>query len=150
MKILLILILLLISVGLVYFFYLGYKSQTGTANGIVDSKLTACSNKPNCICTEYPADKSHYTDAIEHPSINIENLVNAITTSGGTIIKNQDNYISATYTSGFFKYVDDFEIRIDPENQLIHIRSASRVGHSDMGANLKRIQSFKETLNTPD
>jgi len=147
MKILLFVFLSIIIIGLIYFFYLGYKSKTGTANGIVNSKLSACSKKPNCICTEFPTDKSHYTDAIKNQLINVENIVNAIELSGGVIIKNQPNYISATYTSNIFKYVDDFEVRIDTDNQLIHIRSASRVGHSDMGANLKRIENFKHTLN---
>jgi len=146
MKILLIILLTIFIGGLVYFFYLGFKSQSGTAPGIVDSKLTPCSDKPNCICTEYPNHKLHYTNALSHNQLNIKNITNAIESTGGVISIREDNYIAATYTSSLFKYVDDFELRIDADNDLIHIRSASRVGHSDMGVNLKRIEKFKAAL----
>lgn len=147
MKIVLIIFISILAFGLIYFFYLGYKSQTGTANGIVNSKLTVCSKKPNCICTEFPEDTSHFTEAIQRQSINIDNIKKSIESSGGLIIYVDDNYIAATYTSRIFRYVDDLEIRIDTENKLIHIRSASRVGHSDMGINLTRIEKLKLLLD---
>jgi uncharacterized protein (DUF1499 family) len=143
MKILLIFFLTIVIAGLIYFIYLGHKSKFGSANGLLNSKLTPCSKKPNCICTKYPDDKAHYSEAIKLNNINIDGIIKSIQSTGGVIITTEDNYIAATYTSGLFKYVDDFEIRIDTKSQLIHIRSASRVGHSDMGANLKRIESFK-------
>ncbi len=146
MKIFLFILALLLLSTLFYFFYLGYKSQSGTANGVLSSKLTPCANKPNCICTEFVDDKSHYIDAIKYSGESIESIADAIRASGGIIINTQSSYIAATYTSNIFRYVDDFEVRIDSENQLIHVRSASRVGHSDMGANLKRINEFNNKL----
>jgi len=146
MKTILIIILTPAIVGLIYFFYLGYKSQNGSAPGLVNSKLSPCPDKPNCICTEFADDQSHFTDAIKYQSLSLDNITNAIESTGGIISTTQNNYIAATYTSRIFKYVDDFEIRIDSENQVIHIRSASRVGHSDIGANLKRIENFKNAL----
>jgi len=147
MKIILIIFLGVVLAGFVYFFYLSYKSQTGSAPGLVNSKLTPCSHKPNCICTEYPDDTSHFTDAIKTNDLNIDNISKIIASTGGVIITTEESYIAATYTSSFFRYVDDLEIRIEPENQLIHIRSASRVGHSDMGINLKRIKNLRNILN---
>lgn len=146
MKILLIILLTIVISILIYFIYLGLKSQSGTAPGLVDSKLTACSNKPNCICTEYPNQKLHYSNAINYNELNISKITQAIQSTGGIVSIHKDNYIAATYTSTLFKYVDDFELRFDTANKLIHIRSASRVGHSDMGANLKRIEKFKAAL----
>ncbi len=146
MKIIIIIFSCLILTGLAYFFYLGYKSQTGEAKGLVNLKLAPCSVKPNCICTEYPDDKTHFTSAINTPAADMDTIIKAIRTTGGVINLTGDNYIAATYTSKIFNYVDDFEIRIDKENKLIHIRSASRVGHSDMGANLKRINHFKSAV----
>ncbi len=153
MKIILIILITALLLGLIYFFYLGYKSQNGTAPGLVNSKLKPCSNKPNCICTEYPEDKPHFTEAIkfsdEDTTILTQTIENAINNTGGTITDKQVDYISATYTSNIFRYVDDFEIRIDNKEKTIHIRSASRVGHSDMGTNLKRIEHFKQIINLP-
>jgi len=146
MKIILIILLIPVIVGLIYFFYLGHKSQTSSAPGLVNSKLAPCPDKPNCICTEFADDQSHFIDAIKSQSLDLDMITKAIESTGGIINTTQNNYIAATYTSRIFKYVDDFEIRIDRENQLIHIRSASRVGHSDMGANIKRIENFKNAL----
>lgn len=150
MKIILIILITAIIAVLFYFFYLGYKSQSGITPGLVNSKLSPCSDKPNCICTEYQEDESHYTDAIKitenDPIILTQIIENAIQKTGGIITSKKPDYFSATYTSSLFRYIDDFEIRIDNEKKLIHIRSASRVGHSDMGMNLKRIEKFKQAL----
>jgi uncharacterized protein (DUF1499 family) len=39
--------------------------------------------------------------------------------------------------------VDDLELRFDPEKQLLHIRSASRVGYSDLNVNRERAERLK-------
>ena len=62
---------------------------------------------------------------------------------GGIIHQDTDSYVAATFRSNIFRFIDDFEIRLDTENKLIHIRSASRVGNSDFGANRKRIEKLK-------
>jgi len=150
MKIILIIITVIILTGVIYFIYLGFKSQTGTPIGLIDNRLSPCPSTPNCICTEYPNDESHFTEAITFSAENADSvptiMANAIEQTGGVITKAENNYIAATYTSKLFRYVDDFEVRIDKNKQLIHMRSASRVGKSDFGANLKRIESLRVFL----
>ena len=68
---------------------------------------------------------------IELDSLHI--LKDTIRDMGGSIEDESEDYFSSTFSSGIFGFVDDFEIRIHPVKKLIHIRSASRVGHSDMG-----------------
>ena len=63
---------------------------------------------------------------------------------GGSIEDESKDYFASTFSSGIFGFVDDFEIRIDPVKKIIHIRSASRVGHGDMGVNKKRIELLKQ------
>ena len=58
-------------------------------------------------------------------------LKNVIRDMGGTIYAESENYIVAIFSSSIFGFVDDFEIRIDSIQKLIHIRSASRVGYGD-------------------
>ncbi|VAW70751.1 hypothetical protein MNBD_GAMMA09-2468 [hydrothermal vent metagenome] len=155
MKIALIIIAALVVITLAYFIFLGFKSHSGKPAGLIKNQLAPCAKKPNCICTEYPNDTSHYTDAIHYTDESVATVIQAVKTSikktGGVITRlpdtgKQNHYIAANYTSTIFRYIDDFEVRIDNENQRIHIRSASRVGHSDMGANLKRIKRFKNEL----
>ena len=45
-----------------------------------------------------------------------------------------------------FRFVDDINVILDADAELIHIRSASRVGHSDFGVNRKRIEALRTEL----
>ncbi len=52
--------------------------------------------------------------------------------------------IEATYTSFWFGFVDDFIVRLTPQGGMtrVDVRSKSRVGVSDLGANAQRIRTF--------
>jgi uncharacterized protein (DUF1499 family) len=65
---------------------------------------------------------------------------------GGEIIKEDNNYLSATFTSSLFRFVDDFEIRQDNTTHKLQIRSSSRTGYSDFGVNKRRVKKFTENL----
>jgi uncharacterized protein (DUF1499 family) len=62
-------------------------------------------------------------------------------------------YMHFTFTSALFGFVDDVEFLFDEGKKTIHFRSASRVGHSDIGANRKRMNIIKkdtaEALSRP-
>ena len=110
--------------------------------------LTKCPDKPNCICTEFEADASHYIDPIGFSQSNaakvLSGLKNSVLEMGGSIQAEADNYLAFTFTSSIFRFVDDLEIRIDTDQNMIHMRSASRVGRSDRGVNKKRIEQLKK------
>lgn len=127
-----------------YLIYLAVKSQSGMAPGLVNTKLSPCPSKKNCVCSEYKNDTAHYTAAIKYKNESIEDIIKAIEKLGGEITSSNPTYISAVFSTGIFRYKDDFEIRLDSAQALIHIRSASRVGYSDMGINLQRIAKFKK------
>jgi len=56
--------------------------------------------------------------------------------------------IEATATTFWFGFKDDIAVRISPQGSgsLIDIRSLSRVGKSDVGANAARIRKFLKAL----
>ena len=56
-------------------------------------------------------------------------------------------YLAATYHSSLFRFVDDLELRLDAENNKIQMRSASREGYSDIGANKKRSMALQQAYN---
>lgn len=60
----------------------------------------------------------------------------------------EDGRIEATATTFWFGFKDDVVIRIAPDNggSVVDMRSKSRVGRSDVGANAERIRSFLGTL----
>jgi len=124
MKTVFIVLSILIVAFIVLLFNFRAISKAGEASGLVEGMLSKCPNKPNCVCSEQKDDAKHYIDPIIIP-----------------------NYLAATFTSAIFRFVDDLEIRIDSTQKVIHIRSASRVGYSDMGVNKKRTELLKKLFN---
>jgi uncharacterized protein (DUF1499 family) len=57
-------------------------------------------------------------------------------------------YLHAEATSLVFRFVDDVEFQLDPGQRLLHVRSASRVGHWDLGVNRRRVERLREALKT--
>jgi uncharacterized protein (DUF1499 family) len=70
-------------------------------------------------------------------------MKNSVREMGGSIQVENDNYLAATFASSIFRFVDDLEIRVDKDQKIIHLRSASRVGRSDQGVNRERIERLK-------
>jgi len=123
-------------------------SQNKQAQGLNSGRLSPCSTTPNCICSENSDDIDHYIAPLSYTEYsNIELrylLVEIIQSMGGSLSQANESYISATFSSSIFRFVDDLEIRIDETQHLIHIRSASRVGHSDLDMNKKRVELLKQ------
>ena len=147
MKIIGSIILLLLVFLLVRFFMLGQTSRTGSAPGMVDGKLAPCPDKPNCVCSDTPTDHEHQIAALQLPPEGLPTLIAAIQKTGGVIQQQQAGYLAVTYTSSLFGFVDDVEFRQDADNPLLwQVRSASRVGYSDLGANRKRVEAIRAAL----
>lgn len=113
--------------------------------GVQNGQLAACPPSPNCVSTQaereeqrvQPLKKVGATDEV------IAALTKAINSMPRTKFVTEDaNYFHVECTSLICRYVDDLEIWIDEENQLIHARSASRVGYSDLGVNRKRVDGL--------
>ncbi|MCJ7615637.1 MAG: DUF1499 domain-containing protein [Desulfobacterales bacterium] len=151
MKTVSIVLSILIVAFIVLLFNFRAISKAGEASGLVQGMLSKCPNKPNCVCSEQKDDANHYIDPIIIPqNITFDTfsiIKNAIQDMGGSVQVESDNYLAATFTSAIFKFVDDLEIRIDLTQKVIHIRSASRVGYSDMGVNKKRTELLKKLFN---
>jgi len=132
---------------IILFFILSYLSRSDNAVGIVNGKLSQCPDKPNCVCSEFSDDREHFIAPINIPENaadeSLRMLKEAIQESGGVIQSESDTYLAGIYTSKFFRFIDDLEIRIDSAEGLIHIRSASRAGYGDMGVNSKRVELIK-------
>ena len=60
-----------------------------------------------------------------------------------TVIKESPHYLHVEFSSLLFRFVDDVEFFLDDMEKLIHIRSASRVGYSDLGVNRRRVDKIR-------
>ena len=142
-------ILIAIAVIIVVaFFVMGMVSKKGQAPGLKEGHLQACETTDNCVISEtidgHPATIVPLLFSEEKAAF-IEKLKKAIAAMDGKIVKAEESYIAATFTSGVFGFVDDLELRVT-DNQQLHFRSASRVGRKDFGANKKRIEQLKNLL----
>ncbi len=123
---------------------LGNMSKNEKPPGLLSGRLSPCPDSPNCVVSEIIEDDSHYVAPVHYPealskdSLDLVKLV--IQEIGGKITIEEEAYIAASFTSTFFGFVDDLECRNDMANHTIHLRSASRVGHSDFGANRERVE----------
>jgi uncharacterized protein (DUF1499 family) len=63
-----------------------------------------------------------------------------------TIVVERPNYLHAECKSRIFRFVDDLEIELNASEGLIYVRSASRLGESDMGVNRERVNGIRDAL----
>ena len=66
--------------------------------------------------------------------------------AGAKVVKSERDYLYVQFTTPLMKFVDDAEFWFDPANNVIQVRSASRVGRSDFGVNRKRIEAVRAAL----
>ena len=64
-------------------------------------------------------------------------------TDDAHVVKSEPGYLYATFTTPLMRYVDDVEFWLDPAGAVIQVRSASRIGKSDLGANRTRIEALR-------
>lgn len=74
----------------------------------------------------------------------IKTIVSAL--QGAQIIESTPDYLYAQFTTLLLKFVDDVEFWFDPGMNVIHVRSASRLGKSDLGVNRRRIEKIRSML----
>ncbi|WP_371398051.1 DUF1499 domain-containing protein [Fretibacter rubidus] len=125
----------------VTFFLLGLKSQKGKPKGLVDGQLADCGAAPNCVSSEADTQPEKVVPPLRCTMAEAKAAVQA---TGGIITTDSDDYVSATYMSKLFKFVDDVELRKDGD--VVQIRSSSRVGYSDRGMNRKRVAAIRAQL----
>ncbi len=63
--------------------------------------------------------------------------------SGATVVTDNGNYLYAEFKTPKMGFVDDVEAALDAKANVIHVRSASRLGVRDFDANRKRIEAIR-------
>ncbi|MFC0523365.1 DUF1499 domain-containing protein [Pontibacillus salicampi] len=113
--------------------------------GIRNGKLAPCPNSPNCVSTQADnADKKMepfpFQGDMESTKAKLKEVITNY--SRTTIVEETEDYIHATCQTKIMKFTDDVEFYLDEENQVVHFRSASRTGYSDLGKNRQRMDEI--------
>jgi uncharacterized protein (DUF1499 family) len=64
------------------------------------------------------------------------------------IVSETPAYLHAEFTSAVMRFVDDVEFSLDEPARSINVRSASRLGKSDLGVNRKRVEELRSKWMT--
>jgi uncharacterized protein (DUF1499 family) len=141
-------IMLKLSSAIVLCLFMSCCSGTRPATlGIKDGRLFPCPESPNCVSTQaaghkHGIDPIRYTGTKEQAKQRLVQVISSMKRS--KIIADEGDYLHAEFTSLIFRFVDDVEFSFDDGNKLIHFRSASRLGYSDLGANRKRMEAIRK------
>lgn len=115
--------------------------------GVRDGKLAPCPNKPNCVSSQAPEGDAHRIEPLSfegEPKAAWSRLAKVIEAQPRVeIVKRTDDYLYAEFNSALLGYVDDVEFWLPPNGKRIHVRSASRLGYSDLGVNRKRVEAIR-------
>ena len=112
--------------------------------------IKPCSKAPNCV-SSVDTGKRHFIHPLRYEGsakdeqyrlLNILNELNRV-----RVVTFEKNFIQAEFISSVFGFVDDVKFFFDDSKKIIHVRSASRLGFSDFGANRRRIEKIRKRFD---
>ena len=108
-------------------------------------QFSECPEKPNCIFSK-SSTALHMIAPLVYQNSFLEakqKLLKVIKSMPrAEIATDKENFLHVEFTSKIFRFVDDVEFYFN-EPGIIHFRSASRIGHSDIGVNRHRIEEIR-------
>jgi len=118
--------------------------------GIHSGQLALCPSTSNCVNSqsqeaEHKIEPFTYSSSSEKAMADLKKVIQSFKRT--KIITETKNYLYAQFTIPVVGFVDDVEFYLDKGAKLIHVRSASRLGESDLGVNRRRIETIRAKLN---
>lgn len=126
-----------------------FAGPTPEVIGLQDGQLAPCADSPNCVVSQ-GADLDHEIAPITYESDRDtvrEALLKVLSVvPNTTVVEQRDDYIRTESTSKLLGFVDDGEFYLPAEENVIQVRSAARLGESDLGVNRRRLEQIRLAL----
>lgn len=132
------------------------QGQPPTDLGVKDGRLKAPSTRPNSVSSQAALFAGHPMQqaAMIAPLPLAGDVASAMarlravvaSQPGAVLVDQRGDYLYARFTTRLMHFVDDVEFWADPAAGVIQVRSASRLGHGDQGANRARIERIRMQL----
>jgi uncharacterized protein (DUF1499 family) len=111
--------------------------------------LKPCGYKPNCVCSldtrgDFAIEPIAFAGDPQIFWRTLEEKVRAMPRT--ELVERGKNYLRFEVKTLIFRFVDDLEFLLG--NDVVHVRSASRVGYSDMGVNRRRVEDIRKLLQS--
>ena len=119
-------------------------APASVAGGAQGGRLAPCPATPNCVASQPSTDDAHrmppipFTGSAAEAGARIRRVVEAMPRT--RVVRAEGAYLHAEVRTRLLRFVDDVEFLVDPDAGVIHFRSASRVGRSDLGTNRRRME----------
>lgn len=128
--------------------------------GSLQAGLPPCPDTPNCAETAREADAEVGPFVLSERFLSasaaerLDELVAVVENEARTRVVDREGvegpegglYLRAEATSRVFRFVDDLELRHRNGSDRLEVRSASRMGQSDLGVNRSRVDRLRHRL----
>lgn len=144
--------LVLVALGLGRGACVGCSAPRPDSLGYNGGRLADCPGSPNCVSSQAAPDDPHFVAPLAFdadPELAWSAAVAAAKSlAGAGVVEERDGYLWIECTSRFFRFVDDLELALVAEARRIEVRSASRLGWSDLGVNRARVETLHERFES--
>jgi uncharacterized protein (DUF1499 family) len=119
------------------------------AAGLQNGKLAPCPDSPNCVSSDAPGKHAIAPFKLKVAPAQAWTALGQVlaATPRVNVVTLSEQYIHAEFTSSVLRFVDDVELSLRPQDGIIAVRSASRVGYYDFGANRTRVETLRQQLH---
>jgi uncharacterized protein (DUF1499 family) len=131
----------------VRFAKLAAESRNAIPNfGLVNARLQDCGDRRNCVSSD---EEDGSVEPIADGEGSVWEHLTAVVgeMNRARLVERSETYVHFEFSTRFFGFVDDVEFRRDTASGTIAVRSASRVGHSDLGVNRRRVESIRALVD---
>ena len=117
-----------------------------TTLGVKEGALAPLPDSPNAVSSQTDqADKRvepfPYSGTLDQTKALVKKA--AADFGGARILTEEPDYLHMVFTVPFIPFKDDVEFFFSERDRVVHYRSASRVGYSDLGVNRKRYERLR-------
>jgi uncharacterized protein (DUF1499 family) len=118
--------------------------------GVRDGQLKPVPLTPNAVSSR-AADPRHRVEPLRYAgdsAVAFRRLRDLVATwPGAQIVSELPGYLHAEFATPWLRFVDDVEFLLDADDGVIHVRSASRIGYSDLGTNRARVEAIRRRFS---
>ena len=125
--------------------------------GVRDGRLKPPSKTPNSVSSQAALHPDHpqrayaRIDPLPAPDGDLETTIARLAAllaarPDARIVEQRPDYLRVEFTTRWLKFVDDAEFWADPAAGVVQVRSASRLGESDLGVNRERIEALRAQI----
>lgn len=128
-----------------------FPGKRPTNLGAQNGKLAPAGKKPN-VASSFENSGYAAIDPIAFsgdPNAAMDQLEAIISAAPLTqVVEKRNGYLHVECATKLLGFVDDLELLCAPEDNVVHVRSASRLGYSDLQVNRKRIEQLRKAFSS--